>query len=406
MLWSLLALMCLAGFGFYVMTAEERVRVLRDIATFLEGDVRRDRFLAGLRERTRWALLTPALVLLNFIVLIATLTSGGTGADHLISWGASIGPRTSNGEWWRLVQAMFVHSSGLHFLANAAGLLQLGLVVERFVGPLAFASVYFAAGILANIVALSGDPLSVSAGASGAIFGVYGLFISAGAWAGMTGTSLKMSRISVERLAPAAGIFVLYNVLSGTLSVTAELVGLMTGLVMGAVLTRPIAYYKPPTRRIATTAAASLTIAIAAAIPLRGIDDIRPEVSRVVAVEERTASEYEAALGRFKSGRLSAESLVALIEGSIVPELQAAGARLNSVDKVTPEHQPSVASVKEYLRLRHESWRLRIEGLRQIVKPAASGQELQQTVTMTLMKAERTERDSLASLQSATAGLQ
>ena len=404
MLLSFLALLCLLGFAAYVMTSEERTRVLRDVALFLEGDARRDRFLAGLRERTRWALLTPALILVNFLVMVAMLLGGGTEAgtpEHLVSWGANLGPRTTNGEWWRLVQAIFVHSGVLSFIANTAGLLQAGLVLERFVGPLTFASVYLTAGILANLAAVSGNPLAVSTGASGAVFGVYGLFISAGVWAAVAGTSQNIPRATLERLAPAAGIFVLYNMVSGDLSLAAESVGLIAGLVMGAVLTRPIAFYKPSTRRIATTAAASLAIAVAAAIPLRGLDDFRPELNKVVEVEERTASEYEAALERFKNGRLSAESLAKMIEESIVPELRAAGDRLNEVDKVTDEHQPLVASAKEYLRLRHESWRLRIEGLRKMVKPGASGAALQQAVTATLMQAERTERDSLASLQSA-----
>jgi rhomboid protease GluP len=400
MVWSLLAFLCILGFAFYMMTAQERVRAAVAAAAFVEGDPRRDAFIKRLRERTRWTLVTPAIIALNAVVLVLVSSGSAANPDHVLSWGGNFGPRTTNGEWWRLVTSMFVHTGMLHLIANSAGLLQLGLVVERLVGPLAFLAVYFAAGILASLTSVSQDPLSIGTGASAAIFGIYGLLGSAAMWTALAGSTLKISRVSLTRLAPAAGIFLVWNFGSGAMSFTSELVGLVVGLVGGAVLTRPIAYYKPPPRRIATTAAAALTIAIAAAMPLRGFDDVRPEIERVIAVEERTASEYESALGRFQKGRLSAESLVQLIERTIVPELRAADARLKTVDKVTPEHQPMVTSIKEYLRLRHESWRLRVEGLRKMVNPDEQTQgTLSETVTMTLMQAERTERDSLASLQ-------
>jgi membrane associated rhomboid family serine protease len=388
------------GFAFYMMTAEERARAAVAAAAFLEGDPRGDAFIKRLRERTSWTLVTPAIIALNAVVLILVSFGSAASPEHVLSWGGNFGPRTTNGEWWRLITSMFVHTGMLHLIANTAGLLQLGLVVERFVGPLALVSVYFAAGILGSLTSVSQDPLSVGTGASAAIFGIYGLFASAAVWAQLAGSTLQVSLETLKRLAPAAGIFLVWNLASGALSFRSELTGLLVGLISGAVLTRPIAYYKPSARRIATTAAAALTIAIAAAIPLRGFDDVRPEIKAVIAVEERTASEYESALGRFQKGRLSAESLVQLIERTIVPELQAADARLSAVDKVTPAHQPMVASIKEYLRLRHESWRLRAEGLRKMVNPTAPAQgTLGETVTMTLMQAERTERDSLASLQ-------
>ena len=94
----------------------------------------------------------------------------GTGAagtpDHLIAWGGSFGPRTTNGEWWRLVTTMFVHVSVLHLFADLAGLVAVGVVLERLVGPLAFAAVDVAAGVSSSALGLIGSPFGVSVGAS------------------------------------------------------------------------------------------------------------------------------------------------------------------------------------------------------------------------------------------------
>jgi hypothetical protein len=105
-------------------------------------------------------------------------------------------------------------------------------------------------------------------------------------------------------------------------------------------------------------------IAVAFAVPLRGITDVRPEIERVVGLEDRTASAYQTAVDRFRKGRITAEAVAQLIDRTIEPELLAADAHLKAVNGVPREQQPLVASAEEYLRLRYESWRLRAESLR------------------------------------------
>jgi rhomboid protease GluP len=405
MLLSVLALLALLGFVFYVMNAEERTHSIRLVRTFLEGDPQHDRFLIGLRERTRRALVTPALAALNtlmcLLMLWGLLTSGAP--DTLLAWGGNYGPRTTNGEWGRLVRAMFLHGNLFHLLVNVAALFQLGLVVERLIGPFIFVSVYFAAGILANLISLYQDPLAMSVGSSGAIFGIYGLLVSAYAWAVVDDSSLKISRATLRRLAPAAAIFALCNIATASLSFTAEIGGLIVGIVLGGVLTRGAGESSLSLQRIASTAGAVVLIVIVAAIPLRGVDDVRSEIEQVVAVEERTAATYEGALDRFRKGRMSAESLALLIDKAIIPELQATDALLKTVDKVPPEYRSLMASAENYVRLRQESWRLRAEGLRKMGKVVDSGraeganddESLVPSVTIKLRQAESKERDAL-----------
>ena len=107
---------------------------------------------------------------------------GSDEAETLVSWGASFGPRTTNGEWWRLVASMFVHTGSFQLLVNCAALVQLGLILERLVGHVTFAAVYLAAACLRASCSLSDYPMGISSGASGAIFGLYGLLLASTAW--------------------------------------------------------------------------------------------------------------------------------------------------------------------------------------------------------------------------------
>jgi rhomboid protease GluP len=297
---------------------------------------------------------------------------------------------------------MFIHSGLLHFAATIAGLFQLGLIVERYVGPIAFLLVFVGAGILSNLTAIHQDPLSASIGASGSVFGVYGLFISTTAWALVGKSPLRISLETLKRIAPAACVFAVYSLAAGQLSSRAEVVGLAAGLASGAFLGRTIGDAKPSLRHVAATAGVWMALACAAAFTLRGVDDVRPEIARVITVEERTASAYDTALHGFRNGRLAAEALAALIDRTIVPELEAADARLKAFDKVPAAHQPLVASAEEYLRLRHESWRLRANGLRtmgRIVARQAAKPIPPDAAILAFREADRIERDSLASLR-------
>ena len=126
----------------------------------------------------------------------------------------------------------------------------------------------------------------------------------------------------------------------------------------------------------------TLVVAAVFAVPRRGFLDVKPEIARVVAFESRTAGAYDKAVEQFKLGGINADALAQVINGTILPELQSVRLRLKSLDRVPEQHQPIVASAQEYLRLRDESWRLRVEGLH--------AHDM-----LTLRKADRTEGASL-----------
>lgn len=371
---TVLALLVLSGAALYFMNPEERVRLTRFAVDGLRhalGAVTQpsspgDPFDEMLRARTGRLLVTPVLVALN--ALIFTLMLVGRGAlndtQTLIEWGGNFAPRTTNGEWWRLIAAMFVHGGVFHLAATMAGLLPLGLIMERAVGRITFATMYLSAGLLAGVVSLwTTSPTSVSFGASGAVFGIYGLLLASLGWAIVSRPAVPVPLITVKRLAAAAVPFFLYNLATGHLSTASELAGLGAGFVGGLVVARGVTREKPAVRRAAWLMAATIVIVVGAAVPLRGIVDFRPEVARIAAVEERTAGAYDEAVAKFRLGRIPARGLIQLIDRTIMPELQAVRARVTALRGVPQEQAPLVAAAEEYFQLREESWRRRAEGL-------------------------------------------
>ena len=368
-----LALAVLGAFAFYVMKPAERIRFIRAAADAVQhatGSVARrtskvDPFQEALRARTPEALIVPSVVTANAAVFMAMLVGSGSLSDPttLIGWGANYGPRTTNGEWGRMLEAMFVHVGPLHLLATIAGLLQAGLIAERLAGRLTFSAVYVMSGFFASVVGLLLNPIQVGAGASGAVFGVYGFLIASAIWGlhGASGVTVPLA--TMKTFAPAAALFFIYSVFSGAMPFEAELAGFVTGFVSGLVLTRNLAEGKPAPRRVVAAVAATFAVAAAIALPLRGITDVRPEIEWIVRLEDGTAARYHTAVERFRKGFITASELADVIERTIVPEFQSARARLTALGRVPREHQSLVARADEFLRLRDESWRLRAAAL-------------------------------------------
>jgi rhomboid protease GluP len=393
---TLLLVLVLVGFGCYVMEPEERRRILgsvlgvfgvaRRLAT-RRGSTRGP-FEEALAARTRWPVVTPAIAVLNLIVFVQLLTGSGALSDPatLIAAGGNFGPHTANGEWGRLVTSLFVHAGPLHLLVNTFALVQLGLVLERLLGHAAFAVVYLGAGTFASVVSLHAAPVEVSVGASGAVSGLYGLLLATWMWGLLRRSALTIPTGAVKALGPTAVVFFLYSALDGSVQSTAEWLALAVGFTAGAVLATNVATAKPRPRPIAATAVTALLISVASAVPLRGIANVKPEVERLVAVEERISSTYGKAVEQFKLGAMTARQLAQLIDRTIRPELEAAKARFAALTGVPAQQQPLVASAQEYLRLRDESWRIRSEALHKANMTA-------------LRAADRSERASLEALE-------
>jgi membrane associated rhomboid family serine protease len=372
---TVLGLLIVVGVVFKMMTSEERERNLRNVITFLKEvkHALRERpeeqsFNTAIKERMPWPIVTPAILLLNIaLFLVMVLGSGALGdPETIVGWGGSLGPLTTNGEWWRLETSLFVHSGWIQLFISILGLLQVGLLLEAFVGRFIFAATFLIAGTLASLVNLSAHQARVGYGASGAIFGAYGLLGACLIWSTFHRSSLAIPKTTLKRLVPAAVLFFLYSLASDSLSAAADVTALASGVICGLVTMVGTADPRPQTRRVSAVIAAAVVGAVLSAIPLRAIADVRPELDRLVSEEDRTVSIYQAADKKFRDRRITADALAELIDRTILPELHASDERLKAIRKVPPEHQHLVDDAETYVRLRAESWQLRAQGLRRI----------------------------------------
>jgi membrane associated rhomboid family serine protease/Flp pilus assembly protein TadD len=184
-------------------------------------------------------LLTQILIALNVLIYLAMCLSGVSWIEPTsldgIKWGANFGVLTLGGQWWRLLTSMFVHFGAIHIALNMWCLWQLGLLSERLMGWKSLAVVYFSTGIAASLTSLGWDPMRVSAGASGAIFGVAGALVSF-----LYFQEAHVDFAWAQRRLKSVGIFILYNLFFGAVrggvDNSAHLGGLLVGLAIGVVL--------------------------------------------------------------------------------------------------------------------------------------------------------------------------
>ena len=112
-------------------------------------------------------------------LLLRTLTGYSFNPELLLRFGASFGPYTRRGEYWRLVMPMFLHIGMIHLVMNNYALYVLGQLLERIYGYGRFACLYVAAGVGSALISMMMSN-NVSAGASGAIFGIAGMMLVVG----------------------------------------------------------------------------------------------------------------------------------------------------------------------------------------------------------------------------------
>jgi rhomboid protease GluP len=131
------------------------------------------------REYLRLYPITSALLFINILLFIIMSFSGGTrNTQTLIDYGAMFNHPDYSGQIWRYFSSMFIHIGFDHLLFNSFALFLFSPPLERILGKVKFLVVYIGSGVAGNLASvLLLTSITVSAGASGAIYGVFGAFV-------------------------------------------------------------------------------------------------------------------------------------------------------------------------------------------------------------------------------------
>lgn len=187
---------------------------------------------------------TVALIAINVLVFLAMVASGISFTEptafDVFRWGADYGPATLGAhQYWRLLTSMFLHFGIIHIGFNMYVLYQIGPFIEICFGRIRYLLIYFIAGLAGSVASIFIHPNSVSAGASGAIFGLYGAVFGF-----LLINRHTLNPAAIKSIARSAGIFVLYNVVYGAMSRTTDLSahfgGLIAGFLAGMLLRRSV----------------------------------------------------------------------------------------------------------------------------------------------------------------------
>jgi rhomboid protease GluP len=123
---------------------------------------------------------TYMIIILNTIVYVYTAILSGNFVEingYVLRQYAQYNSFVLNGGYWQLFTAMFVHVNIIHLLGNMFFLLIFGLRAEELFKIQEYLLIYFLSGLAGNLLTLLFGPLMVSAGASGAVFGLFGACI-------------------------------------------------------------------------------------------------------------------------------------------------------------------------------------------------------------------------------------
>ena len=201
---------------------------------YLEEEKKRNSFLSFFIPRKGF-IATPILIDINILVFIVMIASGvgimSPSTLSLLKWGADFGPLTLTGDWWRTVTCNFIHIGAFHLLMNMYAFMYVGLLLEELIGGRRMFVSYLLTGLCSAAFSLYMHGETISAGASGSIFGLYGIFLA----------FLFFHRIAKEQrkaLLTSILIFVGYNLVYGMkagIDNAAHIGGLLSGFLLGII---------------------------------------------------------------------------------------------------------------------------------------------------------------------------
>ncbi len=283
-------------------------------------------FYARLKEHTPYLVVTPLVVVANFVIFGAMVAGGVYTSDDpetILSWGADYAPRVAAGQWWRLLTAIFLHDGFLHLFFNMLFLVPAGIRVERIVGNAGFLALYMVSGLFASVSSLYCNPGLIGLGASGAVFGVLG---------GLVGLIARYHVYFRRReivAYVALGLLLLVPGILGNLAdregdggvdMVAHVAGFVAGGICGVVMSRRISgsvRRRRAVRSLLVTAAGLAVVGgLAALKPAE--PDVYAHLARLKEADKRMFGEFEQALRSLKGQELAWPQFVETVEEKMI----------------------------------------------------------------------------------------
>jgi membrane associated rhomboid family serine protease len=224
-------------------------------------------FDARLKALSASTPVTMALVAINCAVfVIAAALGAGVFEPNpaiLLILGTDFTPLTVGGQWWRLLTSTFLHFGLFHVGFNMWALYVNGPLAERIFGGARYLLIYICAGLTGSIVSLWWHPVINSAGASGAIFGIFGALL-----AFFVRRKGALPNSVVKRYRTGVAVFIAINLLFGAtypgIDNAAHLGGLIGGFLLGFLLARPLdAEPASPVRERLSVVAIAIIVGVA-----------------------------------------------------------------------------------------------------------------------------------------------
>jgi len=118
------------------------------------------------------------IVIVNFVLWYLTDVSDSTIGTLILNIGIGNNLLIHEGEYWRILTPVFLHSGLRHVLFNSFALVIFGPALEQMLGKVKFISLYLMAGVAGNVATfIFGPEIYFHLGASGAVYGLFGVYL-------------------------------------------------------------------------------------------------------------------------------------------------------------------------------------------------------------------------------------
>jgi len=191
-----------------------------------------------------WARRTPVTYVLFGVNILIFILMGLAGGRHnesmLLGFGVKVNDLIDHGEYWRMVTPVFLHIGPLHIFFNCYAIWVAGPQVEKLYGSARFTIIYILTGIGGVAGSYWYNPDVPSAGASGAIFGLFGALL-------VFGLKYRSSIPPMFQRAVGRGVLpvILINLFIGYQFPNIDNSAHIAGLISGAMLAAIIPFKKP-----------------------------------------------------------------------------------------------------------------------------------------------------------------